>query len=267
MQVQIPRITLQPISSTVTHVSPWSAKGHVQPHRNHLPRCRKPRRFLHFDNSTADEPRAPAPPVEKVATPIAEPDPEALYKPTAPVNDPVLQHIMEDIWVAFAEGTEELADLPHDGGLPYTHIITIVHGDFEEGWSEQYYEKRVQRLRLLLPGSARAQRGRKDLALNDAQLRAARDFMGQAVPAGHNSNTRLLITTPFGRPTDAICVAICHLKATSDKTVEFISDALDADDDFHSVWRSEVSENELEKVDKIASAWSWLSQVAHPIRD
>ena len=61
-----------------------------------------------------------------------------------------------------------------------------------------------------------------------------------------------MIATPFGRPTDAMCVAGCYLAFISKKTVEDVLRYIDEEEDFLSVWKGEVSENEVERTEQVA---------------
>lgn len=260
MSVQIPRNPLQPQSPVI---EPWSAKGHVQPHRNHLPRRRNAKCLAFVQKyDSPDSPFVPLIPIAHESPIISDP----CYAPNAPHDDPALQEVVEGLWIAFADGDVKLEDLPkpNDEDLVYTHVVTIMYGD-GKGSMEQTYESRTQRLRLVLPAAAR-ESARPGLGLTDGQLRAARDFIIQALPitiAKKDGQTavRVLVTTPFGRPTDAISVASCYLSVLSSQDVDEILKFVDEEEAMLSVWKGEVSGDEAERVRKIATAWSWLSQV------
>lgn len=265
MSVQIPPFPMQ----THTTPSPWSAKGPVQPHRNHLPRRRNPKRMVIINHGTPDGDFVPAPlPLD---TPYGDQRTqvdqlvEDHYKPDPPVNVPALQKMREGLYVAFGEGSECVKDLPEHQNTPFTHVITILQGEDDNGPHVQSYENRVQNLRLVLAGEARAQRERKSLALSDAHLRAARDFIAEALPGGSAPNcdtgTRVLVTTPFGRPTDAMSIIAFYLASSSKGGVTAILKVIDDDENVLSAWKGEISQNEEEQIEKMAKAWSWVTLV------
>ncbi|KAH9833978.1 uncharacterized protein C8Q71DRAFT_154935 [Rhodofomes roseus] len=239
----------------------WSPKGHIQPHRSHLPRRRKAqiKRIVFYD----DEPEQTQPPA---------PAPGAFVPPPKPADEPCLQEAVPGLFVAFkTESTH-----PHDAS--YTHIIDVCYPlpGYDAGATEQAYqpEGRVHRLRLVLPEASKEPPVRAGLALTEAQLRAARDFLAQALPYGSAAQqsvatrpaadkqaTRVLISTPPRRPTDAMSIVGCYLAFASRKSVDTALRCIDDEPEFLSVWKGEVSEDEVARVERVARMWSWLSGI------
>jgi hypothetical protein len=242
---------------------PQPASGrHVHPHRNNLPRRRNPRRIVIHDSDEdrqADVSSEAKEPAEAITV-------EDVFAPAPAVDQPELQEIIPGLFIAFVSTSNSLEQLPgHTAEEPYTHIVNISHGD-NVGASERVMEGRAQRLRLTLPprdeGAPRA-----GLGLIDAQLRAARDFLAESqphLPTDKPAGIRMLITTPHQYPTNAMCVLACYLAFVSGKQVEGVLRWIDGEEDYLSAWKGEVSEDETEKVEKIARAWSWLSNIVRP---
>ena len=294
MRVQIP-VTPQHIMNAIAlntsrkalgtpvRSNTWSPRGHIQPHRNHLPRRRNVKRVVLYEacTPTPEQPPHVSPfrpeetlRLEETALskmPLLAPEIEALYQPHIDERAARLSMIVEGLWVAFSEDTEEYPIIDADGA-PNSHVVAISYGD-GEGSCEQTTLGETQLLRLVLPAAARTQteEGRAGLALTDTQLRVARDFLTQALPAeesAKDSTKRVLLATPFGRPTDAMCVAAIYLavvcKEPTNKTLEYV----EQDRDVHGAFKGEITEDEYERIEKIATAWSWLSQVPqHPLPD
>lgn len=183
-----------------------------------------------------------------------------------------LQEIIPGLSLAFKPSDDSGEDTVQSLEDGFTHLVDICDppagsDELDCGSVEQAWDGRVHRLRLVLPTSARADDSlRAGLALTDAQLRAARDFLAQALPySGTASNgtlgVRTLVCTPAHRPTDALSVAGCYLAFVSAKSVETVLRFIDAEADFLSVWKGEVSGYEMEKIEKVARKWSWLSNL------
>jgi len=247
---------------------------HVQPHRTNLPRRRKVRHFVVHDTDDDVVEATEAKPaltlnVERVKAPVAASHPpiQSPFVPSIPINESNLQILVPGISMTFADITTTLEQLPgHSSAEPYTHIVSIGYKDGDGPAIKRAYEGRAQRLHLYLSSSADTTRAtRAGLGLTDAQLRTARDFMAEALPhlsmKDSQSRVRLLITGPNGRPTDIVCVAACYFAFVTGKTMEDVLHFIDAEDEILSVWKGEVSEDEAEKVEKIARAWSWLSNI------
>ncbi|KAH9851155.1 hypothetical protein C2E23DRAFT_832858 [Lenzites betulinus] len=199
---------------------PWSPKGNLQPHRNNLPRRRnpKPSFVTYHDKQLAAAPPKPAP---------------------AP------------------------PDRSYETG--FTHIVEITHGPAPQGHSDAQRTHSSkggpQRLRLTLPASTRRPAGRASLALTDAQLRAARDFLVECLPGSvaalpelAQGAVRALVVTPRGRPTDAMALVGCYLACVAGQDVEAILRCVDEEESVLSVWKGEVSGDEIEQVQGIACA-------------
>ncbi|EJF60705.1 hypothetical protein DICSQDRAFT_62391 [Dichomitus squalens LYAD-421 SS1] len=261
-------LTLQieaPFNANVNVIppGPWSPKGHVQPHRSNLPRRRNPKpRFQNF-NPEALVRQKSAPKPETPAIPIPTPNP-----PRA--DEPHLQAIIPALWVAFSDRSKASSSWAYEED--FTHVVEMTYAA-EEAHAPDGAERcwdpelKAQRLRLVLPETARVREGRAALALTDAQLRAARDFLGESLPQTlaampEQSTVRVLVTAPPGRPTDAMCVLGCYLSFVAGRGAEEILRCIDEEDSILSVWKGEVSGEEVERIEKIARGWSWLTTVA-----
>ncbi|KAI0701007.1 hypothetical protein C8T65DRAFT_279215 [Cerioporus squamosus] len=245
---------------------PWSPKNNTQPHRTNLPRRRNPKPcFANFKDVSVEFPKPRTPKAAPAPAPVTIPVPAPADIPT-PLQPPKahethMQPVIPALWVAFGQ--------PHDRSYEagFTHIVDICYSDAATGGSsEQLWEGRVQRLKLVLPEAARKWEGRAALALTDAQLRTARDFMAQGLPQAvaslpDQTDVRVLVTTPPGRPTDAMCVLGCYLAFVAGRDVDTVLRCIDEEECILSAWKGEVSGEETERIEKIARAWSWLSTV------
>ncbi|RPD57842.1 hypothetical protein L226DRAFT_540189 [Lentinus tigrinus ALCF2SS1-7] len=258
-------------SLRVSHVQgPWSPKGHIQPHRTNLPRRRNPKPcFANFKDVKVEFPKPPTPkaqtPIPPAVAPVAfvAPVPADIPTPLQPpkADETHLQPIIPALWVAFGQALNR----SYEEG--FTHIVDICYADVAKGTSERVWEDRVQRLKLTLPEAARKWEGRAALALTDAQLRTARDFIAECLPQSiaalpDQTDVRVLVATPPGRPTDAMCVLGCYLAFVAGRDVETVLQCIDEEDCILSAWKGEVSGEEMERIEKIARGWSWLSAVA-----
>ncbi|TFK90245.1 hypothetical protein K466DRAFT_583907 [Polyporus arcularius HHB13444] len=244
---------------------PWSPKNHTQPHRTNLPRRRNPKPcFTNFKDVKVEFPkhrtsRATTARAALAPIPVPADIPTPLQPPKA--HETHLQPIIPALWVAFGQ----THDRTYEDG--FTHIVDVCYSDAASGTSERLWEGRVQRLKLILPESARKWEGRAALALTDAQLRAARDFIAEGLPhqlaaLPDQTDVRVLVTAPPGRPTDAMCVLGCYLAFVAGRGVETVLQCIDEEECILSAWKGEVSGEEMERIEKIARAWSWLSAVA-----
>ena len=66
------------------------------------------------------------------------------------------------------------------------------------------------------------------------------------------------------RMTNIVCVAACYYSFVSGKSMEDVLRIIDDKEDFSSTWKGEVTEDESDKVEQIARAWSWLSSIIRP---
>ena len=276
--------------------------GHTQPHRTHLPRLARRRshkpRLPACDSSFFDGIAQPS--TFRVGVPFPTHSPISALKrralaavPATPailsalqpqppkLSEPHLQAIIPGVWVVF-DGAARAAE---EG---FSHVVEVFYDDASHDTpeasdaplaspcagpsspssapkpAETRFDGATQRLRLALPGTARAYHGRAALALTDAQLRAARDFMAERLPPQlaedpDQTAVRVLVSVPAGRPTDAMCVVGAYLAFVAGQHVEEVLRCVDDEESVLSVWKGEVSGDEVERVEKIARAWSWLS--------
>ncbi|KAI9059907.1 hypothetical protein FKP32DRAFT_1097413 [Trametes sanguinea] len=246
---------------------PWSPKGHIQPHRSHLPRRRNPKACFakfHDKHAPAVVPDHPAVRTPSPKLSPAGPAPDYSFDPPK-AEEP--QAIIPALWVAFARENEK--DRACADG--FTHVVEICYADptaaYDAGSSERLWDGKAQRLRLALPESARKPSGRAGLALSDPQLRAGRDFIAECLPKSiaalpEQTDVRVLVVVPQGRPTDAMCLLGCYLAFVAGQSAEAILRAIDEEESILSVWKGEVSGEEMERIEKIAKSWSWLSAIA-----
>lgn len=227
--------------------------GHVQPHRSNLPRRKKGLRLVVDEPILAVEPSA------------------KLVQETRPAADQNLQELIPGLFVAF-KSTGDRSDTREVLAEGYTHLIDICYpadgtDNFAAGSIEQTSEGNLHKLCLTLPMSARVSESvRAGLALTDAQLRAARDFLAQTFPYSlavdvQAGATRVLVATPARRPTDAMCIAGCYLAFASGKNVGTVLRYIDDEESVLSIWKGEVSEDEVDKSERVARLWSWLSSI------
>ncbi|EKM53687.1 uncharacterized protein PHACADRAFT_260171 [Phanerochaete carnosa HHB-10118-sp] len=241
-------------------------KGHVEPHRSHLPRRRKVRRVVLYDTDD-DKPVAESCSL-KAAPAAEEPVQESVsvmdeFAPVPLADQSQLQVVLPFMSIAYVED-DALEYLPgNSADEPYTHIVSIRYG--ESSGVSRSYENRCTYLRFTF-GPRDSNSRRAGLGLSDAQLRAARDFLAELCPHLHTapSGVRILIATPPEHPTDAMCMLACYLAFVTGKDVDGVLRAIDTEEGFLSTWKGEVSEDEVEKVEKIARAWSWMSQIVKP---
>ncbi|KZT72340.1 hypothetical protein DAEQUDRAFT_723035 [Daedalea quercina L-15889] len=232
----------------------WLPKGHIQPHRSHLPRRRKAqvkRIVLHDD----DEPEQVQP-----AAPILG----ALVPPPRPAAEPCLQEVVPGLSIAFKAKSMEAQE------ASYTHVIDVCYPmpGYDAGATEKAFKDHIHRLRLVLPEAPREDSSRAGLGLTNRQLRTARDFLAETLPYANMSNAtrsaaekeavRILILTPPRRPTDAMSIVGCYLAFASTKSVDTALRCIDDEPELLSVWKGEVSEDEIERVERVARMWSSL---------
>lgn len=252
-------------------MGPWSPKGHLQPHRSNLPRRRKvTKRYFTNIERDDDETLVETKQKETVIDLTEKVTPVLLVTPKE--QDSSIQELIPGLFIAFSEGDPNAPQPGDSTEKPYTHVVNIAYAPTSEeehkGGSKRFMVGYSQRLHITLPSSTNVE-GRPGLGLTDANLRSIRDFIGEALPHAVASSTeestiRVLITTPFGRPTDAMCAAGCYLAFVSGQRVESVLSYIDEEEEFLSIWKAEVSGDEMERAEKIAKAWSWLSQIAGP---
>ncbi|CAL1711679.1 unnamed protein product [Somion occarium] len=250
---------------------PWSPKIHVQPHRSNLPRRRKVTKRFALKNVDDDEvtnEKEKEVIIDLTAETSAEP---TVVEPEVQSQESHIQELIPGLYIAFSDGDPNATQPGATDVKPYTHVVNISYPPITEeghpGSCEKTLIGRTQNLHIILPASSRPDGAqRPGLGLTDSHLRSIRDFIGEALPYAmasqpDQSAIRVLITTPPGRPTDAMCAAGCYLAFTSGKGVETVLRYVDEEEDFLSIWKGEVSGDELDRTEKIARAWSWLSQV------
>ncbi|KAH9935144.1 uncharacterized protein BXZ73DRAFT_45544 [Epithele typhae] len=259
-------------------VDPWAVRGHPQPHRTNLPRMTRRRSSMRqrapCAHDASNEPAPPMPSVPAPASPAAPPPSEpASPKPAPADTEPSLQAIIPGAWVAFggvkhaAEwGFTHVVDIDYYAAHPRTRGILNCRAPYGSPVSPPTSDDGVEvgaggvrRLRLPLPATVSARSVSKRLALSDAQLAVARDFMADALPpflAGSPSQeaVRVLVSVPPGRTADAMSVMGCYLACVAERGVEEVLRCVDEEDAVLSVWKAEVSGEEAERLEAIARA-------------
>ena len=138
--------TLQINSPFKPPAGPWSPKGHIQPHRSHLPRRRNPKPcFQNFHATAEAAAQKPKPMPTPVLTPKVErvsapaPTSTSISMPITPIptpcppkaDEPHLQEIIPALWVAFSDSTAPLSgtasNSAHEIQTGFTHIVEIAH--------------------------------------------------------------------------------------------------------------------------------------------
>lgn len=258
----------------------WPQKGHVQPQRDHLPRRRTGQELNSYYNEEpglgmqekrVDETTIRKPDIPAVVelTPTVEAKQDNQFLPPIPSKDHAVEELFPSLFVGFSSPT---TSLPLDDGT-YTHVVQIVchsatvdQSQSSKNAIKQSYNGRVQRLCLTLPYIVQSQAQRAGLALSDAQLRASRDFISEALLYSHvlwgrPTDVRVMIASPFGHPADAMCVVGCYVAFALGKRVSEVFRCVDEEEKFLNVWKGKVSEDEVERTEKAARTWSWLSNV------
>ncbi|GJE98204.1 hypothetical protein PsYK624_144270 [Phanerochaete sordida] len=241
------------------------SNGHSEPHRSNLPRRRIVKRII-FHDTDEDEPTAESSSLRSVAAaevPLPEsPSPADAYAPPPLADQSQLQLVLPSMSMAYVDD-DALTQLPgHTADEPYTHVVSVRRG--ESAGISRSFENRCTYLRLTLAPRDSSIR-RAGLGLSDAQLRAARDFLAELCPdPAASSGVRILIATPPEHPTDAMSLLACYTAFVTSKEVDAVLRAIDTEEGFMSTWKGEVSEDEVERVEKIARAWSYMSQIVKP---
>ncbi|KAI0785739.1 hypothetical protein C8Q75DRAFT_774364 [Abortiporus biennis] len=258
----------------------WSPKLQTQPHKSNLPRRRNPKKRIVFEVQT------PTPKFEEPPQIHTEPEVtltvpfdnslnaafDAAHTVPKPEDSDHLQELIPGLHIAFSDGSSDTELSGHTVEKPYTHVVNICYpkdvGDSFIGTTDEHYDlsSRVRKLTIILPASAPvavAGTPRAGLGLSDSQLRVVRDFLAQALPhflasQANQSVANVLITTPHRRPTDVMAAAGCYLAFSSGKSVNTVLGYVDEEEDFLSIWKAEVSEDEMERAENIARGWSWV---------
>jgi hypothetical protein len=182
-------------------------------------------------------------------------------------RDRCWSEVVTDIFVAFHGEEEEKVSIV-EGGKKYTHIITVslAHGagvqekrtDLPDGSCVQALHLSV---RLHEDDPARAQR--VGLGLSSEQLKATSIFLSNAfcsTSTSSSSNPRVLITCPYGRQTDAMSIIATYLSRSLEEDVVDILKVIDLIDGLRSVWKGEVSENEVAVIRSVLSENGWMAK-------
>jgi len=175
-------------------------------------------------------------------------------------RDQCAGEVIPGIILAF-HGTQDKA-VKISGESQFTHVISIspsnTPGRAVEYSSLHHDDTHIRALHLTVPHyrpSTNASYAPR-LSLSAFQVRAARDFLSLALPytaessptAWSTISTRLLITTPFNRPVDAVCIVAAYLSFTSGEEVCDVLSGIDDVEELPNVWKRKVCEEDAEIV-------------------
>lgn len=143
-------------------------------------------------------------------------------------------------------------------GRDFTHMISISTSS-TPGRAIEYAsssESSVRALHLTIPRTHSTR-----LSLTPEQLRRARDFLSLVLPYTQNSgpaawrkaSTRLLVSTPFGKATDAVAVVAGYLSFTSGAEVYSVLAGMDENEELSHEWKSQICEKDERAVQAIAN--------------
>jgi len=148
----------------------------------------------------------------------------------------------------------------------FTHVVCISFSD-DPGrivetttWFKDETYVRALHLALPLP-SPKWDDTRLHLQKN--QIHVARDFLSLALPYSSESSSqdwsrsssRVLITTPSGLPTDAICVIAAYLSFASEEEVCDVLNGMEDIEELPTEWKRAVCERDMEIVQGIADLY------------
>jgi hypothetical protein len=251
-----------------------SSPAHVHPNRHNLPRHRKVHRMVVHDTDDDKAKLVMSKPksvqgvlVTKAQVTASYPAIESPYIPTINPTDDHLINLIPNVFMAYGDADTSLENLPgYHPAEPYTHVVRINYSDAESAPITRSTEGKSQHLHLNVTSStSTGGNSRAGLELTDAQLRTARDFMAEVLPRLDSPNgVKLIVVGPHGHPANVVAVAACYFAFVSGKSIEEVLLFIDAEEDFSSAWKGEVTDDEAERVQKIAKAWSWLSSIVHP---
>jgi len=173
--------------------------------------------------------------------------------------------VIPGIFVAFHDDQDKAVKVP-GGGKRFTHVISIspsnAPGRAVEYSSSHDDDSHIRALHLTVPHYRHTSNTSHipRLSLSSFQIRAARDFASLALPytpqsspmAWSAASTRLLITTPFNRPVDAVCVVAAYLSFTSGEDVCDVLNGMDDIEELPGAWKRKVCEDDVEIVQGIA---------------
>jgi len=159
-----------------------------------------------------------------------------------------------DIFVAFHEETDDKVFIV-EGGRKYTHVITIslapvagaqeMSTDLSDGSCVH-----ALHLSVRCPAEDASIRVRRaGLGLSVDQLKSTSVFLSNAFSS--MSSPTVLITCLRGRQTDVISVIATHLSRSLEEDVTEILKVIDLIDDLSSVWKGEVSEDEVRVIQSV----------------
>jgi len=173
--------------------------------------------------------------------------------------------VIPGMFIAFHDDKERAVKVS-EGGKQFTHVISISSSKssgLAVEYSSTYVDgSHIRALHLTIspkPASTNFSRPPR-LSLSLSQLRMARDFLSLALPytpdssptAWSTSCTRLLITTPLGRPVDAVCVIATYLSFTSGEDFREVLNGINEIEELDNVWKSRVCEQDVEFAQLVA---------------
>lgn len=177
-------------------------------------------------------------------------------------KDRCWSEVVPNIFVAFQGGGDQKVVVV-EGGKKYTHIVTISLADAassQETSTDFPDGSRVQALHLSIPNPSVAlmRAWRTGLGLSPEQLASATTFLSDA--SSGPSTPRVLVTCAHQRQTDAMAVVLTYLSKSLQEDVDEVSKVIDMVDDLQSVWKGEVTEDELDTIRSVLMDNGWIDK-------
>jgi len=178
--------------------------------------------------------------------------------------------VIPGMFIAFHDDRDKAVKVS-EGGKQFTHVISISSSNapgraveysstYDDGSHIRALHLTIPHLAINPPSPRTNPSHVHRLSLSLSQLRMARDFLSLALPytpdstpmAWTTSCTRLLITTPLGRPVDALCTIAAYLSFTSGEDVCDVLNGIDEIEELESVWKRKICEDDVELIQMIA---------------
>lgn len=217
--------------------------------------------------------RAYRPSLKKSVTTLSEPGPyldtesdsfAAKVQGYTGLTSNSIGEIIPGMFVAFHDDRDRGVKVS-EGGKQFTHVVSISSSStpgLAIEYSSTYDDgSHIRALHLTIPRKSSTNPLHPPrLSLSLAQLRVARDFLSLALPytphssptAWSTSQARLLITTPLGRPVDAVCVIATYLSFTSGEDLCDVLRGINEIEELASAWKRQVCEQDAEFAQLVA---------------
>ncbi|KAF8132337.1 hypothetical protein EV363DRAFT_1327772 [Boletus edulis] len=189
---------------------------------------------------------------------------------------PYHEMITKHLCIAMTDDDREIAALRPLGREGFTHIVRVVfdppsrNNIMPSSWRAQtmYANDGALELRLTCPALTLGYDG-KLTALNEKQLRNARDFIKHAMPErndtwveqGHKfpfsrdecDDTRLLVVAPLDRSADVMAILICYMPFLTGESADRVLGSIQWLKLVHSYWRGDhLGKGGLDKANEVS---------------